>query len=315
MKDATIGTDWAKLCTVALSVATAAFVWVCASYIYQFSSDGVSYLIGQWFGTVAVSALIAFVGMRGQESRKWRVPAALAVALAFLVTARTKDIVASMDMKAGADILANVKSIEDLNKAIKENPDNLLMRVIKAGMLATQETEQRLQAVIESLNGKELDLDVRQPDLPSLQRQQSELRKAENNVVAAQSKLSQIFDDQLSAVRTAVNYVTTDDNLRASYIKGFARAADKRAEVWKRYLEALINTLHALDRQVAFLISVNGRYEWNPQLGRIVFHQNDDLQAFISRTNELGSAIAEMEGTQAEIDALTQFHPFSYGSR
>jgi hypothetical protein len=226
----------------------------------------------------------------------------VAVALWHLVVENTKGVVASTDVRAATNILANVKTLEDLNKAINENPDNQLMHLLKVSMSVKQQADQRVQALLESLDDKELDF--RQVDFNSLQRLLNKLRKEKSNTVTAQSKLPQIFDEELSAVRSAVNKVSAEEKLRASVTDNFVKIAGKETETFKRYLEAKVKVINAGSKQVAFLININGRYKWDSQVGRLAFSRDDDLQAYNKYADDMTSAVAELERTKAEVDAL-----------
>jgi hypothetical protein len=240
--------------------------------------ETVGYLLGEWLPPFALAAAFVFGALRGKESRKWRLAAVVAVALSDLVVANTKDVIASTDVRAAANILANVKTLEDLNKAINKNPDNQLMQLLKVSMSVKQQTGQRVQALLESLDDKELDF--RQVDLNSLRRLLSNLTKAKSNTVAAKSKLLQIFDEELRAVRSAVNKVSAEENLRSSVTDYFVKTAGKETEAFKRDLEAKVKVINAGSKQVAFLININGRYKWDSQVNRMAFSRDDDLQAY-----------------------------------
>jgi hypothetical protein len=264
--------------------------------------ETVGYLLGEWLPPFALAAAFVFGALRGKESRKWRLAAVVAVALWHLVVENTKGVVASTDVKAATNILANVKTLEDLNKAINENPDNQLMHLLKVSMSVKQQADQRVQALLESLDDKELDF--RQVDFNSLQRLLNKLRKEKSNTVTAQSKLPQIFDEELSAVRSAVNKVSAEEKLRASVTDNFVKIAGKETETFKRYLEAKVKVINAGSKQVAFLININGRYKWDSQVGRLAFSRDDDLQAYNKYADDMTSAVAELERTKAEVDAL-----------
>jgi hypothetical protein len=260
--------------------------------------ETVDYLFGDW---LALAAAFVFGALRGKESRKWRLAAVVAVALSYLVVADTKDVIASTDVKAATNIIANVKTLEDLNKAINENRDNQLMQLLRVSMPVKQQAGQRVQALLESLDDKELDWQV---DLNSPQRLLNKLRKAKSNMVAAQSKLPQIFDEELSAVRRAVAEVQVKEKLRASVTDYFVKTAGKETETFKRYLEAKVKVLNAGGKQAAFLININGRYKWDSQVSRFAFFRDDDLQTYNKYADDLASAVAELERTKAEVDAM-----------
>jgi hypothetical protein len=267
----------------------------------EFSVETVGYLLGEWLPPFALAAAFVFGALRGKESRKWRLAAVVAVALSYLVVADTKDVIASTDVKAATNILANVKTLEDLNKAINENRDNQLMQLLRVSMPVKQQAGQRVQALLESLDDKELDWQV---DLNSPQRLLNKLRKAKSNMVAAQSKLPQIFDEELSAVRRAVAEVQVKEKLRASVTDYFVKTAGKETETFKRYLEAKVKVLNAGGKQAAFLININGRYKWDSQVSRFAFFRDDDLQTYNKYADDLASAVAELERTKAEVDAM-----------
>jgi hypothetical protein len=82
------------------------------------------------------------------------------------------------------------------------------------------------------------------------------------------------------------------------------KAAGKETEAFKRYLEAKVKVLDAGSKQVAFLININGRHKWDSQVNRMAFSRDDDLQAYNKYADDLASAVADLQRTKAEIDAL-----------
>jgi hypothetical protein len=105
----------------------------------KFSMETVGCLFGEWLPPFALAAAFVFGLLKGKESRKWRLAAVFAVASSYLAIANTRDVIVSTNVKAATNILANVKTLEDLNKAISENPDNQLMHLMKVSMSVKQQ--------------------------------------------------------------------------------------------------------------------------------------------------------------------------------
>src|SRR5215468_7403074 len=156
MDDAGKGSTAATVCTAVLAVATLGLIGVCAAVIFHFSPHGTGYVIGEWLGAFLVALLIASLVMRRDSTRPWRVPIALAVALLVLLVSRVGDVRASIEDVKAQKILAAVTSLDELDKVIKENPDNALMRTLGATMAAKRESGRRLQKLLEDYDDKDL---------------------------------------------------------------------------------------------------------------------------------------------------------------
>ena len=297
--------NWARLCAVVLAVPTVGLLLLHVSN--SSSPEGAGYA----FGLCVVAFAIAFVVIRGDRRKQWRVPVALGIALLTLVTARARDVVGSSDDRNAARIIANARSRDDVDRAIRENPDNTLLRLVGATMAVKDESGRRLQELLEGSDDKELDQDFRQADLPSLQRYMAALRAVESNMPKVRDGVARIFDDQLDAVKAAADRIVPDVRTRDSFMKGFEKGRGREIEAWGRYIAAHDAVLTAHGKQVAFLIEINGRYAWDAKQGSIRFRQSDDLEKYNEHANAVASADAKMQAARAELEALTQWPPKS----
>jgi hypothetical protein len=237
----------------------------------------------------------------------------ITVGLALIAAASvsTKPVAAPEDYpKQARELLSTVKTLDDLDRVIRANPNNPILGLLRVTIPVQAETGRRVRQLFAELEDKDLpDLEqFAQADLTNLRRIESAIERTKANVTTAGQQLDRIYDDQIKNIREAARKLVSERHVQM-FLTGLDSKRQQEIDTLRRFLAAHAAVYDALHDQVLFLISATGRYSYDKALRRAVFPDSADLAEYYGLVQRLIAANRAFESVEKEVAELEEYRP------
>jgi GYF domain 2 len=292
----------------ALVAATFLMVLVTGSFIsarvYNFSSDGVAELIGQYVGSTVILSLLAWRFWGKSIYRTgWVV---LILSLLNVAVINQKKFSESVTTNEAIAALKSVDGPNQIDKALKQNPSNAMLQLFSVGSKLAEESSQLVQKLSDGIEPPSLanDIDYATATRAALEAYRRDLKVAENNANGAMSRYLLILKDERDKCEKRALALQMDPSIVSSFLNGVDKRHARNSDFASRMFSARAELYRALESTVAIAIDQFGNYKTNAD-GQLIFANLRAADSYNSAVTALAAKVKtvgdlEKEGAQLQ---------------
>ncbi len=236
----------------------------------------------------------------------------IALGLAAVVHAIGPTTVTATDhyAKEASELLSTARTFDDINKVIRENPGNPVLKILGAITPIQQETGRKVQQLFAEIEDKDVPRVEAIPtaDLAFLRRIDAALQRTKANVASAGRQLDRLYEDQLKRVSETLRTFGNERRAGPS-VTNFDKVRENEIDTLKRFLSAHSDLYGAIHDLVLFLIRANGGYSYDPNARGLVFQNKDRSATYNKLVDRIVAAGQHYESVQNEVARLSEFRP------
>jgi hypothetical protein len=288
-----------------------------STLIYGNSAYGVAYLFGQFAFACGVAAILT-LPWRG---RTYRAASLLAIAGIIAIVGNATDLLSYFEVQEARTALKSVRDPGQIDRALKENPSNLLLRVYAEAFRLGQEAQHRVEQLSNEIEPVGL---AQEPNYASatraeLQKYLADLRAAEANASSATIKFIAILEEEREGIQAFAKSVQLRDRLMRDVLVGVDGRHARATEFARKMFPARAEFYRAAGDTIAILIEQFGNYKLDAD-GRLVFLDTSVVGRFNSALEAVDARskrVAELEEERRAVARSEEqsWRPLKIGNR
>jgi hypothetical protein len=281
--------------------------WAIVHYAYDYSTDGVSYTVGQAIGTVLGGIVLVWF-FRRWIGAHWTTAAILLASVMMVVTNLPK-ITEGYDALEAKRLLAVTSNPSEIYLTARQHPTNAILQVTAATLEKAEEAQKRAEALVESLEptGIEQEPNPGTASRADLERYRSLLKDAEERSRRAGAQYASILAQERASVSEAIRSRAPGarNNLLDQTLNGIDKRHAASRALGDQLFKAREDLYAAYGRVYDFSIGQYGRYRF--QSGQFLFADqatadkwNTLVTAYQSAQKKLQAVASQLESAEKQ---------------
>jgi len=294
-----------------------------STVIYNNSAVGIARLIGEFMGAALFLLVLAWlttlakrVPRANGESRRWRrwhpsdhTTAFILVITLLVVGLNNRQLLLDgLAAQEGQATLKDVRTPDQLEKALAKNPSNSFLRFAAHVLKEAQETDRLTQKLSDEIEPPSLakNIDYAKTTRAELEAYLRDLKTAEANATAAIPRYLALLKDERRRVETFMQSLQIDKGAVRDALSGIDKRHTRTADLGSKMLTARADLYRSLGNQFAILVEQFGNYKVDAN-GRIIFSSQQTADRYNAASSEFDTAAKRLSELQEGLKRFAQF--------
>lgn len=263
---------------------------------YDFSSDGLAFLVGK---AAAPFVLLFLISLPWRRSAR-RLPVVLGITFLFFVVGSAEDVFDALDLREARPLIAVSQDLDDFQRHAREHPGNRVLNFMARVMAIRAEHETRLLELAGSLepDGIPAVIHLDRMDGQQLSALADASSQAEQNARAAQPRMDALIADTRSRIEMEAKSMP---KLGEDVLAGVGAGRAGARQLGVAFLQGREEYYRALNVVAEFLAANYGTYSLSPE-GAFQFPDQASADTFRDLEAQLRAAWAKMAEADNAVD-------------
>jgi hypothetical protein len=278
-----------------------------AHYAYDYTTDGISYTVGQAIGTVLAGLVLVWF-IRRWIGAHWTTAAILLASVMMVVTNLPK-IIEGYDALEAKRLLAVTSNPSEIYLTARQHPTNAILQVTAATLEKAEEAQKRAEALVASLEpaGIEQEPNSGTASRADLEKYRALLKVAEDRSRGAGAQYAAILAQERASVSEAIRARVPGarNNLLDQTLNGIDKRHASSRTLGDQLFKAREDFYAAYGKMYDLLIGQHGRYR--VQNGQFLFADqptadrwNSFVAAYQSAQKRLQAVASQLESAEKQ---------------
>jgi hypothetical protein len=265
-----------------------------SSIIYNNSIEGIAYLAGEFVGAAVILSLLSLPWRRSTYTGT----IVLVIATLSVGLSNRQKLIDGVAAREGMAALTNARDPGQVEKALEQNPSNVVLQLAASAFKEAQETKRLVERLTAEIEPSSLDkeIDHAKATRADLEAYRRDLKVAEGNASASMPRYLALLKDERRKVEAFGQSLKVDEGVVRNLLSGIDKRHARFAGLTSKLLTAHEEFYRAYGNAFAILIEQFGNYKVDAS-GRFIF-QN---QSIASRYNVASDAVSRAANRLAEL--------------